>query len=58
MVRYVVPLQSSQPASPGVYVGVVELNGRSVITVIPVGSFEPPGGGGGGVVTVTVALPL
>ena len=36
-----------------------ELNGRSVRSVMPDGSFEEPGGGGGGgTVTVSAAVPL
>jgi hypothetical protein len=40
---------------------VTELNGRSSINVIPVGSFPlqvPGGGGGGAAATVSVALPV
>src|SRR5258708_7685452 len=38
---------------------VSELNGRSLRTVIPAGSFVEPGGGGGGVAcTLTVAVPV
>ena len=37
----------------------IELNGRSLIRVMPLGSFdEPGGGGGGGACTVTVAVPV
>ena len=43
----------------GAACSVSELNGRSSMRVIPVGSFEEPGGGGGGgALTVIVAVPV
>src|SRR5450759_3983309 len=55
------PPSENQNGVWGEWASVIELNGRSSISVIPAGSFplQPlGGGGGGGEVTVSVALPI